>query len=63
MQSLTSEQTGRTPGAYEPPRLRVIELATDEVLTTGCKLASGPTSGPTGGSPCLVAGCFAVGTS
>ena len=38
---------------YSPPRLRVIELVTDEVLGTGCKTVSDivPT-GVCGSSPC-----------
>ena len=41
---------------YEKPQLRVIELATEEVLGFGCKLSSG---GHAVGSPanCISNGC------
>ncbi len=43
----TSEQNNFEPKAsYEAPQLRVIELATDEVLGVGCKVDDGP--GPSG---------------
>jgi hypothetical protein len=51
--------TDKTPAAkriYQKPKLRVIELAADEVLAAGCKVESG-TSGP--GKP--VASCVAPG--
>ena len=38
------ETTGRLP--YEKPRLRIIDLATDEVLATGCKLPSAGSGAP-----------------
>ena len=51
----------REKRAYEKPQLRVIELATEEVLGFGCKLVSG---GHASGSPanCISNGCH-VGAS
>lgn len=45
MKKNTTTATGRKQ--YTKPRLRTIELATDEVLAGSCKTASGP--GPNGG--------------
>ncbi|OGW55346.1 MAG: hypothetical protein A2Y81_00825 [Nitrospirae bacterium RBG_13_43_8] len=37
--------------AYEKPRLRTIELAAEEVLAVGCKIAPGaPSNGISGGT-------------
>ena len=52
----------QTKQAYEKPRLRMIELAAEEVLATGCKTFSGDLSG-VGGSPgggCVVSPCSSV---
>lgn len=38
---------------YEKPRLRVIELAADEVMATGCKTDSTASAGVTTHPPCL----------
>ena len=45
-ESMKNGQREKRP--YEKPQLRVIELATDEVLGFGCKLVSG---GHASGSP------------
>ena len=45
---------------YEKPRLRVIELAAEEVLAVGCKTnAGGPNPAP---PQCAAGGCFQVGS-
>jgi hypothetical protein len=46
---------------YEKPRLRVIELAAEEVLAGGCKLNFGFGAH---GSPvsCIAAGCAGIGS-
>ena len=36
------EQTGKQKRQYEKPRLRCIELVTEEVLGSGCKFINGP---------------------
>jgi hypothetical protein len=43
--------------AYQKPRLRVIELKADEVLSTGCKT---PTSKPQGFPPGIEDSCSLV---
>ena len=45
---------------YAKPRLRTIELVAEEVLSVGCKLATGP-GGPIGAT-CTAAACFADGS-
>jgi hypothetical protein len=45
---------------YEKPRLTMIELAADEVLFTGCKLASGGFA--FGLTPCTSNFCVADGS-
>ncbi len=46
---------------YEKPRLRIIELAADEVLATGCKLVSGGFAA--GATPCFPGnGCAGEGS-
>lgn len=40
---------------YDPPRLRTIELATDEVLATGCKESESATASNMGGTFCGIA--------
>ena len=45
---------------YEKPKLRVIELAAEEVLAVGCKTnAGGPNPAP---PQCAPGGCFQVGS-
>lgn len=46
--------------SYEKPRMRVIELVAEEVLSVGCKLSSGP-GGPIGAT-CTSSACFADGS-
>jgi hypothetical protein len=46
---------------YDPPRLRTIELAADEVLATGCKTAGGGGTVP-GPIPCSANGCVNIGS-
>ncbi len=54
MQSEQNEK--KTKQAYEKPRLRMIELAAEEVLAIGCKTFSGDPSG-VNGSGCVVSTC------
>ncbi|VAX07154.1 hypothetical protein MNBD_GAMMA26-1430 [hydrothermal vent metagenome] len=44
---------------YQTPKLQVLSLATDEVLSIGCKIAS--SAGPTGIN-CLIPACFQSGS-
>lgn len=45
---------------YGKPRMRVIELVAEEVLSVGCKLSTGP-GGPIGAT-CTSSACFADGS-
>jgi hypothetical protein len=45
---------------YEKPRVRVIDLAADEVLAIGCKTISGGFN--TGAAPCTANSCSVVGS-
>jgi hypothetical protein len=45
---------------YEKPKLTIIELAVDEVLFIGCKLASGGMAWEV--SPCVPGGCSQEGS-
>ena len=47
--------------AYEKPRLRIIELETDQVLILGCKLASGG-SAPLDPATCIGNFCAEAGS-
>jgi len=51
-------ETQRQP--YEKPVVLTIELAAEEVLAVGCKLAGGP-GGPIAPT-CTAAPCFAAGS-
>jgi len=46
--------------AYEKPLMRTVDLAAEEVLAVGCKLAGGP-GGPIGAS-CTASSCFSAGS-
>ena len=54
------EQQERKKRVYEKPRLRVIELAADEVLGIGCKLVSGGSA--SGATPCWANSCGQAGS-
>ena len=60
MQSDTNVRENRRDKerTYEKPQLRVIELATEEVLGFGCKLVSGGRA--SGAVPCHANGCNAA---
>ncbi|OPX33798.1 MAG: hypothetical protein B1H12_11250 [Desulfobacteraceae bacterium 4484_190.2] len=45
---------------YEKPRLRKIELAAEEVLGVGCKLAGGGFN--VGATPCPINSCVSAGS-
>jgi len=46
---------------YEKPRLRIIELAAEEVLAIGCK-TTGASSGVGGGPTCMIRMCAGAGS-
>jgi hypothetical protein len=55
---MQAEQTKpKTKRAYEKPKLRMIELATGEVLATGCKTALGSLTGYEDGFGCGFSPC------
>ncbi len=48
---------------YETPRLRSIELLTDEVLGIGCKTQNVTGPDPNASlNPCLASGCYSNGS-
>lgn len=47
---------------YEKPLLRVIELASDEVLAAGCKTPGTPKNGAPASFPCNGLGCAGFGS-
>jgi hypothetical protein len=56
---MREKEAGKKP--YEKPRLRIIELAAEEVLAIGCKSA-GASSGVGGGPTCLTRMCAGTGS-
>jgi hypothetical protein len=46
---------------YEKPKLRIIELAAEEVLAVGCKTFSGG-SAVSGGPTCMIRHCAGLGS-
>ena len=46
---------------YEKPKLRVIELAAEEVMAAGCKIAAGTSTG-VNGLPCASNQCVTTGS-
>ena len=48
--------------SYETPTLRVVELVSEEVLGTGCKVFSGDPSGVSGNG-CMVSVCSSTAGS
>ena len=57
--SVTDKKDGKQ--LYEKPRLRVIELAADEVLVIGCKTFSGGGAQPPA-VPCNASNCSTLGS-
>jgi hypothetical protein len=56
--SITNDKEKKT---YQPPEIKVIELAAEEVLAVGCKTEE--TSGEDGGPPtCTLGTCFTSGS-
>jgi hypothetical protein len=53
-----NKNIGKKP--YEKPRLRIIELAAEEVLSAGCKLAGGGFA--FGVTPCMGNRCAGFGS-
>jgi hypothetical protein len=64
MESLNDKsEAQRRRQPYEKPRLRAIELAADEVLSTGCKMVAGGTGySKLAPPPCKTGNCFGPGT-
>lgn len=58
MDNKKNEQNSKKP--YEKPRLRIIELAAEEVLAAGCKTFGGGATVPV--SPCDTGGCAGLGS-
>jgi len=58
---MDTKNTQRVKRSYEKPKLRVIDLAAEEVLSVGCKLQSG---GIASGSVinCVSSSCSAPGS-
>lgn len=54
------DEKEKTRLPYEKPRLRIIELAAEEVLAIGCKIDGGGFS--VGVSPCIANSCTGVGS-
>lgn len=52
------EQAKQKKRPYSKPRLRVIRLAADEVLATGCKTS--PATTGFGGNPCTNGTCVST---
>ena len=57
---MTREHKAPRRRQYEPPRLRRIKLAADEVMAKGCKMAT-PSAGQQN-TGCLAGGCFNNGS-
>ena len=55
------QNSGKAKRTYVKPKLRVIDLAADEVLAVGCKLAVGGPSKPAG-ITCIANGCSTPGS-
>ena len=53
----TVKKNENTMQIYEKPKLRVIELAAEEVMATGCKILSGTSIGKNG-LPCASNACI-----
>jgi hypothetical protein len=58
----TAKKSSNNKQAYEKPKLRVIELAAEEVMATGCKITSGASIGRNG-LPCVSNACVTRGGS
>jgi hypothetical protein len=58
----TTEKTPDGKQIYEKPKLRVIELAAEEVMATGCKILGGTSIGRLG-LPCASNQCVTLGGS
>lgn len=56
----TENEKPATRRTYEPPQMRTIELAAEEVLAVGCKLASGGFA--FGSTPCTLNNCSQPGS-
>ncbi len=57
---MEAEKEKKSRKTYEKPRLRVIELAAEEVLGVGCKTVSGGFA--RGAAPCVFSGCAGGGS-
>ncbi len=57
---MEAEKEKKSRKTYEKPRLRVIELAAEEVLGVGCKSASGGFA--RGAAVCMFSTCAGAGS-
>lgn len=56
-----ADQEENNKSVYEKPQLRVIELAAEEVMATGCKIMGGTSIGRNG-LPCASGQCVSIGS-
>lgn len=57
---MSTDAPRRTKRSYEKPKLRVIDLAAEEVLAIGCKVSDGGMA--FGASPCPANSCNQAGS-
>jgi hypothetical protein len=53
------QETNKIKKVYSKPRLRMIELVSEEVLGISCKTSYGDTQGVSGGG-CLISPCSSI---
>jgi hypothetical protein len=58
--AMGTEAPRKTKRPYERPKLRIIDLAAEEVLAVGCKVSDGGIA--FGGSPCPANNCNQAGS-
>lgn len=56
-----ANQEENNKSVYEKPKLRVIDLAAEEVMATGCKTIAGTSIGKMG-QPCSTGQCVSTGS-
>lgn len=56
-----ANQEENNKSVYEKPKLRVIDLAAEEVMATGCKIIGGTSIGRNG-LPCVSGQCVSTGS-
>lgn len=60
MSQITRKKSDERKRPYEKPHYRTIELAAEEVLAVGCKMAG--SGGPVSPVSCVSSACFAEGS-